>query len=401
MSHKINRNLGVSIPYRNEGLAIGSSLSSQVMSGGADKDFFQFEVAEVIDVIYSSSHPEYNTSEDIGKIKIRFVGKELGKDEQSLLWAFPSNSEFIKFPIRGEIVEVVSYFQRYFYLRILNYFNKVNNNSIPKISDSDVKQTSDNSKNYNKVQQYNIPNKNSNNGLDSSFKDNNSKIKSIQPKEGDILIQGRFGNVIKIGSINKFPNIKLIVGQDDSVTNDNNISHYLENINKNKSSIWISSDEDINLNPITKGKSYYVKSAKNFPERFDKNQIIINSDRIIWNSKLNENMIFANKGIILNTNGYIAIDSLDDIGISSLSNIEIESVNTNINSKKVNIGKNADQSLVLGDRLVELLSELLDALIKETHLTGSGPSGPPQNITDYLRIKAKLKRILSTKNKTS
>lgn len=42
------------------------------------------------------------------------------------------------------------------------------------------------------------------------------------------------------------------------------------------------------------------------------------------------------------------------------------------------------------ETLKKIMSDLLDAIIAETHATGTGPSGPPINIADFTAIKTRI-----------
>ena len=93
---------------------------------------------------------------------------------------------------------------------------------------------------------------------------------------------------------------------------------------------------------------------------YDDNQIIINSDRLIFNAKQDSILFSSNKVIGFNTNGSFHFDS---------------EKNFIVNSSKIILGlkKTADGAIVygqepaiLGHQLDEFISQLLDAII---HLT--------------------------------
>lgn len=66
-----------------------------------------------------------------------------------------------------------------------------------------------------------------------------------------------------------------------------------------------------------------------------------------------------------------------------------------LHASKIHIGKDAGEKAVLGDTLVGLLGELIDAIIAETHPTAVGPSGPPINAAQFAALKPRLKLALS------
>jgi len=403
MSKKISSE-GTSIQYRREMSLINpSSVSNQIFAGNNQSEFYQVETGEVIDVIYSSDHPDFINNSDIGKAKIRIVSSEKTSDEENLSWALPLNPYLISFPLKHEVVVLINLLGKLFYITSLNYFNNVNNNTLQGISDTLYKDNPDNSKEYSNVSST-IPKKgNSKIELGDTFINNNNKVKPILPKEGDTILRGRFGNNIRLGNNpdTNSPNIKISVGQSPEINTSEEQTSYEENINDIKNSIWITSDEIVDIKPVTQGSTYHLKSTINPPNKFEGNQIIFNTDRVIWNAKKDEVFIFANKGISLTSNGYIAIDSNKNIGITTLDRLNVVAKSgTFIDSPKIDLGKDAKEPVVLGDKLVKLLEELIDEMIKEIHPTGSGPSGPPKNAAQYRIIKNKLKTILSKQNKT-
>lgn len=398
---------GASLQYQS-GFNLYSDSGAGSTQGGltGGDEYYQFDAAEVIDVIYSKDHPEFKVNEDLGKAKIRLLDRQKDTAEDILIWAWPVNSAIIQYPLKREIVNLIQYLGRYFYVCPLNFSNSVNNNAVAGVSESPNKDNKDNTEQYEKVSTSNIPQRESDNSqysLGNTFKENNKVIKPLLPFEGDLIIRGRFGNNIRLGNNpeTNSPTIKISIGQSLEVNKTDSLEPYVENINDDKNCIWITSDENVEFDPITQGKSYFLKSAKNTPNKFEGNQIIINSDRIIFNTKKEELMLFSNKGIVLNSNGYIAIDSADTIGITTSDKLNVKAnAGTYFDSKEIILGKEATEPLVLGNQLLELLSDLLTELIKETHLTGAGTSAPPDNAAKYAAIKAKLRKMLSKQNKT-
>ena len=89
-----------------------------------------------------------------------------------------------------------------------------------------------------------------------------------------------------------------------------------------------------------------------------------------------------------------------------------------VNSPEIKLGSQIDdetQPIVLGDNLVEKLTELCDHLTQlctdissMTHPTPAGPSGPPTNVAAFSSLssainqtKGALEEILSKRNRTS
>ena len=108
-------------------------------------------------------------------------------------------------------------------------------------------------------------------------------------------------------------------------------------------------------------------------------QIILNSDKLIFNTK----------------NG-------GDIGILSNNNVVIgATAKMVVESPEIKLGSDdATEPIVLGDALLGLLEELIDAITQTTVPTGVGPSGPPVNAAQFAGIKTRLAQMLSPQNKT-
>ena len=121
------------------------------------------------------------------------------------------------------------------------------------------------------------------------------------------------------------------------------------------------------------------------PNKYAGNQIIINSDRLLFNAKDDSILIIGNESVGISTNGTFNVDSGSE---------------TIINSPEIYLGLDAVEPVVLGDTLLGLLEELCDGLLAETHPTPLGPSGPPINSSTYSSIKSRLKQFLSPQNYT-
>ncbi len=73
--------------------------------------------------------------------------------------------------------------------------------------------------------------------------------------------------------------------------------------------------------------------------------------------------------------------------------------NVRILTTKFNIGTGKEQ-MVLGNTLISLLSQLIDAILNMTVLTHVGPSGTPVNAATFSEIKGKLEEALSKLSNT-
>lgn len=399
MAYKKDKNKGGSRYARQIGLSTQNQNSARGI-GAPNYEFYELEPGEVIDVILDDTHPDFADYGDIGKAKVRALYSEVGKDESVLTWAKPIDANVKAFPLKHEIVVIVEWFDELYYTHKLNIFNNPNQNALAGASlpDSRREYTAKRKANeYEEVSNSGAPNR-SKVSQDALLGDNFRKgeIKPLNPMEGDIILDGRFGQSVRLGSNSEtqLPNLKIKVGQPDDLP-DGTYQPIDENFNDDPNSIWISSvEEEIPLNPSTIQSSVHLKFYDAQPDEFIGNQIFMNSDRIVINTKLNEFMVFAKKAINLVTEGVMTIDSAKD----TIFNTNAKTI---VNSPEIFLGSSdATEPLVLGDTLQSLLEEIVDLLLSHVHPTGTGPSGPPlpPELTQMTQWKNKISSALSKRN---
>ena len=396
MAHKIDRNKGGS-RYTRRVFGLNTSNENPSRDVGAPNfDFFELEAAEVIDIILNDQHPDFVDYSDIGKAKIRFVNSEIGKDVGILSYAKPLDSGIKNFPLLHEVVIGVKYLGDLYYTQRLNVFNNVNENAFPFISMATFqgKGTSGAT-----AQEYEDASENPNTAggneelsLGNTFK-RNDRVRPLQPFEGDYIIESRFGETIRLGSNQETgtPTFKLTVGQAEEVP-DVIIQPIEEDLNLDQNSIWIGTDEDMPLNPATIESDVHLQFYPDKPSEFIGNQIFMNSDRIVFNTKQNEFMTFAKKAINFVTQGVFTVDAESDIVLNTPKT-------SIINSPEIYLGSaDATEPIVLGDSWETIMGELIDAILALIVPTPAGPSGTPINAADFTTIKNKLNSVLSKQN---
>jgi hypothetical protein len=307
--------------------------------------------------------------------------------------AKPLSSQIANYPVLGELVNIVnlpssdtqqSPGSTFPYYTLINLWNSVQQNAQP-------------------------ANINANLGI--TFVEN-SNIRSLLPFEGDYIIQGRQGGSIRFSSTTKLYsdlNEWSSIGNEDNpitlITNglkfDPKKSYYVEQINKDDSSIYLTSTQQIplqtdrtgDLNPLTKP----IDASKYFNA-----QAIINSDRIVLNSKRDEVMIFAKSNIELNTKNIINLNANERVHLNS-NTVFLGTVNNQLPT----------EPLVLGDKLNTLLENLLDSLYSFgaslSTVVGSPEGAPAMDINSAAesllnsidRINNNLEGILSQQNFTA
>lgn len=374
----------------------------------------------VEDIILNEEHPEYSSKYgyNIGMVKVRIIPDDRGVANSQLNWAMPLDSTIREYPLKNEIVMIFYSVGRLFYTRRVNINNKITENTWPGLSQQFSPNTVSSVKSEEVVtaarggpayRPENIPESTK---LGDTFIENPS-VKMARPYEGDTIIQSRHGTIARFGS-NRFsnpvisnsqPNLLLTVGLDgNKFTSTERVSPYsliFEDINKDKSCIWMVVDEKIVLEPATLGSEAHLRGTEfSDSTKYTGAQIFINSDRIILNSKLNEISLFSKKEINLSALQSITMSTDKSINISAEKDIEITtpedivltarsiiinspndiaqgtSGNYIISGAKIYIGSDGDESqpMVLGGELARVLYELVDTLARATIITSTGPA---------------------------
>jgi|TARA_Y100000361_G_scaffold101892_1_gene91696 hypothetical protein len=232
---------------------------------------------------------------------------------------------------------------------------------------------------------------------------------SFNEVTGDYLIEGRHGNSVRVGSRSNNPYIfisnergvfnkfeTLSDGSLISITSNGTLAEhfpsYVDIIDKEeKFGFTLSSDgvED-NTYPIGDIQSDLNNKAdiQETIYGYTGNQMLLNSDRIIINSKLDD----------------IFVSSIKDIHIGSGRHLSISAPKSlNILSDNVNIGNKERasemQPMVLGDMLKEVLNDIVNLVPSIVITTQLGPQSPmPQINADIQKITNKIESITSTKH---
>jgi len=384
-----------------------SNFPSKATISGYNKE--QVEPAEVIDIILDDTHPEFKNQgsyNSIGKAKVRHIQTELGKNEAILSWAAPVDGNIKNFPLKHEIVLTMTINSNrnnsygsdspsLYYIQRVNTNNNLNENAKPGISLPNITREYKSQRKANEY--YEVTDSGASNKqkkvtdeiLGDTFK--RQDIKPLFPYEGDIIIDGRFGQSIRLGSNpeTQLPNLKIRVGQPDELS-DVRLKPLKEDINDDQNSIWVTSlSETVGLRPATIGSPVHLKFYNNKPKDFTGNQIILNSDRVVINAKQNEFMTFAKRAINFVTSGIFTVDSMRNIIFNTRSK-------TIMNSPEIYLGsEDANEPIVLGDSLKSLLEELVTLVLTHIH------ASPGVILTDQVSFnlwKLKIDSALSKRN---
>ena len=299
--------------------------------------------------------------------------------------ASPINSNIKNYPLVNEVVLVVSgptgkYSSnssevKYYYLTTLNLWNSPNTNPTPNPYTSIQPQSQ--TKTISEIE-LGSPNKSpkidTNSFKPGTYFTEKSNIYPLYPFEGDVILEGRFGNSLRLGStdisgstsLNNWSNIPnngdpitiLRNGQDLSLTGSAQ-SLITEDINKDLSSIYLTSTQQLPLSASSTNEYFsYGEDAKPVTiSQYQGSQIILNSGRLVFNTTKDHIMLSSQKSINLN--------ALDSINIDTTGPIVLEGGQVLLGSKE------ATESVLLGDSTVDLLQNLISDLSSLLKIMGA------------------------------
>lgn len=191
----------------------------------------------------------------------------------------------------------------------------------------------------------------------------NPNVRPLIPYEGDNILGGRQGSSLRFSTTTKgvtpANEWSSIGGEYDPITvlvnglnYDPNKKYYVEQINQDASSIYLTSKQKIPLLTDRTGVLNPITNPLNVADYIN-SQIILNSDRVVLNSKKDEIMLFAKTNIELNTKNVINLNANERV---------------HLYSNKVFLGNNNNQlpyqPVLLGIETVKLFEHLQETLTK-------------------------------------
>jgi hypothetical protein len=386
-----------------------------------------------LDKIYAEFKDEdYITKDGLyyGSILYRKPGPATEMNEDRLPVAYPLRREILQLPVKNETVKIYNIAGKDYYEKITPQ-NSPNFNTDNTLVSYGLKTTSETEggknntiNNYQETSQTGIANSststntsdNIKNGFAGKYFKRNMRIHQLAMNEGDTVLQGRFGHSIRFSGYihddkdngTAYPAILIRNGENSDAQQKKIYDVISEDVNKDGTSIQITSGQYKTLFNST-NIEVNKEANNNYPSSDDLigDQIVVNSGRVIISSKNAETFLFSKKTFSIFTDDIVTIDTEKGYTlISQNGNIEINAKNNKniilaVNSGgKVFHGKDgADQQAVLGNKLVDLLGQLIDAIDAMTIATPSGPSAPgPIDKTPFNNIKNQLKDTLSKNN---
>lgn len=374
-------------------------------STGAYTSLFPARVNYTIlnDYEYPEIFKEYGEWNSIGCIffssnKISTNSKVINKGN----FAKPLFPNYKIFPLKNELVYVTLFTNEnsqsnlsdssYYYFQPINLWNSSHHNALPDPFTNDSNFTFQN--NDYLLSETGNTRKTSvafpEIDLGKTFKEKNN-IKPLQPFEGDVIHEGRWGQSIRFGSTVKSLNVPWSQegNNGDPITIIRNSQHndnkeawipQVEDINKDTSSIYLTSNQVIPIEVASKDYKSY-KSPPTNPEKYMGAQIILESGRLMFNSREDSILLSAKKSINLNTQKSVNIDVKEEFIV---------------NSPKVLLGdKNANESVILGDKFLNDLKKLLTDIISLSTALQS-PIGTPTPFVPNIAVNIEAVKVQTT-----
>jgi len=368
---------------------------------------YEISAAEVLEVIYSDENPNL-----IYGLKVKEFGSTPASDvaEVTTITAKPLNTSYLRIPIVGEAVLLVKAPSSYgtsvrntsdtYYLDVVSLQSSIHHNALPTVTAKKV-QTSATSGNSSKYSQAaaGSTNKEQEPKVDDNFSEN-EKVQPLQHYIGDVLIEGRYGNSIRFSTTPKSgkftvqpkwsngkPAAPITIFRNSIQDKGGKINGFItEDFNKEDNVIVQASGQNIQFEQASKVLSstnnYKLTSWKD--DNWGKTpQTLISSGRIVFNSFQKEIIAFAKAGIALSSETAITIDAKDMVSL---------------NAKKMELGTNSDQQLILGNKWQTWMEQLIDAIGNLTDISPVGPCAPTSSDPQWgkiMSLKAKIPTLLS------
>ena len=244
---------------------------------------------------------------------------------------------------------------------------------------------------------------NTNTNLPDLDEDGSVKDRFVRDIHGDMLFEGRHGNSIRIGSRHKNPYIVISNGREENnsieslgdgslitITERGSLAQHFGGYRINNSThpnaingtltipeFNLASDSVYNFRS-SMGELVKISNGGEIPSSdiiygYTDNQILFNSDRITINTKKDDLFLSSYKDIHIGTGRNLTISTNEDLIIESRNIYLGKTVNYNDEGQGES---RVMEPLVLGQKLVDILTDIVDCLSKAHIFTPSGATVP-------------------------
>jgi len=321
--------------------------------------------ATVIDVVINEEHSDYGIDGfEVGRVRFKYL--DYGGHSttpQNSFYAYPIEVGVMEYPLIGETVMVQKIQGVHFYSRRVNINKTLQLNGFPNI----VNRSKAAKTQQNKTVQSQQARKGSLNQTDGGVPEENLtndnyvpklNVKNLKSFDGDILIQNRYGSTIRLGSsqmqdafnqntivnentgttvlgpTNSGKNDAILImrvgqKQNSNTTKDTPYALTVEDVNLDSSCFVMAENQDINFYFSSKfltlenlGVADYAQTINdntgNRKTLLSKNQAILNSGRLVLNSKENDIILSSNRHAVVAANENIVIDGGSSIYVNPI-----------------------------------------------------------------------------------
>jgi hypothetical protein len=381
-----------------------------------------FTPVRVVDIVLNGDHPRFGEVGEWNGIGTIFYNSVTDPTTQNNTnnQAKPAFSNIKQFPLINEIVYLFSLplpnsqeefdSQGNYYFTPINIWNSQHHNAVP----NGLVLNAENAPDYSSTRAglvRRVQDEGTDIFLGNTFNEE-PDIHPLLPFEGDLIYEGRWGNSIRFGSTvsgssndwsvtgsNGDPITIIRNGQNPNIPTDGWVPT-IEDINGDLSSIYLTSTQKLPLQASSTNYNSYSSNLPTIPSQFAGKQLILNSGRLVFNT----------------TTDHLLLTSKKSINLNAIEGVYLDTPNVVLNSTSIKLGsKDATESLLLGDKTVTLLSDMLDQLISVVNDLGQlaakpiigGAAPDPKLIATTARAKIKLTNsknklntLLSKQNKT-
>ena len=307
---------------------------------------------------------------------------------------FPSNKNF---PLENEVVYIIALpsanVQKnvqaitYYYFQPINIWMSTHHNAIPDPVHGDSLPPSQQS-DYQESEAgavRRVTDGGTEIDLGETFKEK-LDIRNLQPYEGDIFHEGRWGQSIRFGSTVKNASIPnpwsdsgndgdpiVILRNGQTEQDEDPWVPILENINSDKSSIYLTSTQRVPLGASNTDYASYTSPWGETPTKpgsYAGSQVMLNSGRLVFNTKSDH--------IILSSQRTIAFGAQTGFNFDTPANFVVKVGGSGNNTINLGAKKDdgADEPLILGNEFLKDFTKLVNNIIT-TSLALQTPIGTP------------------------
>ena len=364
----------------------------------------KFETAVVNDIVLDTSSKFFTDAGEWNGIGTVAFQKVKGGTYKSNGFAKPYFPNFINYPLINELIYIFKLpssdvqkglnQENYYYISPINIWSDQHHNAIPNIIErKDIPEGEQ--RDYIQTQAGSVKKviKPAILKLGEYFTENPS-IKPLKKFEGDVLIESRVGSSIRFGTTVRSKGKALSNWSTGSFNGDpitiirngqgeQGQVAFLpteENINNDNSSIYLTSGQQI---PLEVSSTREYLSYKKIPQpikEYSRDQILLNSGRLVFNSNIDS----------------IMLSSAQSINLNSDSSVNIDTPELNIQSDRINLGsKGASEPVLYGDLTVEVLISMVDALegIIEACTIADADGKPIKTLQALTLYKSQISRL--------